>query len=244
MPASRFLRVQLDTPASRLPLVADRSEGSEDRLLSALTTEHSTLQAARAVSISEGSSRVQIFLTTLSTLLVAIAFVGQATDFGTPFYTFALTILPAMLVVGFATFRRVLQTQLDDAYYALAISRIREHYKTLHPDAESLMILPTTTGLPAIRVESALEKGLPLLQPLFMISGMVAFVEALVAGAFVALAINRVFDDAGVWAVASGIVVAMAAVAVSFFYVRTYVWGALAKLGVSPPWKEKRVAGN
>lgn len=190
------------------------------------------------MTISEGSSRVQIFLTTLSTLLVALAFVGQATEFGTPFYTFALTILPAMLVVGFATFMRVVQTQLDEAYFGIAINRIREHYKTLHPDAESLMIVPTTIGLQAVRAEAALEKRRPRFQALFMISGMVAFVEALVAGAFVGLLINRVFEDAGVWAVAFGIVTAVGVVATLFLYIRTYVWGALGKLGLSPPWKK------
>jgi hypothetical protein len=170
--------------------------------------------------------------------LVAIAFVGQATDFGTPFYVFALTILPAMLVVGYATFMRVLQTQVDDAYFAIAISRIREYYKTLHPDAASLMIIPTGSEVQAIRAEAALEKRSHRLQALFMISGMVAFVEALVAGAFVALVINRAFENGGIWAVAMGILTAVSIVAALFLYIRTYVWGALAKLGVSPPWKK------
>lgn len=218
--------------------MTDRSEVSEERLFEVLSTEHSALQSARTATISEGTSRVQIFLTTLSTLLVAIAFVGQATDFGTPFYVFALTILPAMLIVGYATFMRVLQTQLNDAYLAIAINRIRDYYKTLHPDAESLMIIPTVIGVQGIRTEATLEKRFHRLQALFMISGMVAFVEALVAGAFVALVINRAFEDGGVWAVAIGIVTAVSIVAALFLYIRTYVWGALAKLGVSPPWKK------
>ena len=218
--------------------MADGSEVSEDWLLRVLTTEHSTLQAARTASSSEGSTRVTIFLSTLSTLLVALAFVGQATDFDTPFYTFALTILPAMLVIGFATFMRVLQAQLDEAYFAIAINRIRGYYKTVHPDAESLMVLPTTHGLQAVRAEAAIEKRLPRFQPLFLISGMVAFVEGLVAGAFIALLINHVFEDASVWAVAIGIVTAVGVVSALFLYIRTYVWGALAKLGLSAPYKK------
>lgn len=166
--------------------MAERSELSEERLLHALTTEHSTLQTARVGANSEASSRVLIFLSTLSNSIVALAFVGQASDFGPPFYTFALIILPAMLVIGFATFMRTLQNLMDDGYYGIAINRIRAHYKTLHPDAESLMVLPTTVGLHAIRAGASIEKRVPRLQPLYMISGMVAFVEALVAGAFVA----------------------------------------------------------
>ena len=216
----------------------DHSEASEDRLFSILTSEYSGLQSARSSAIAEGSGRVQIFLSTLSTLLVAIAFVGQATDFGDPFYAFALTILPAMLVIGYATFMRVMQTQIDDAFYAIAISRIRERYKTLHPDAESLLIVPTSPPLHAMRPEAALEKRVPRLQALFMISGMVAFVEALVAGAFVGLLINRLLVDSGHWALTAGIITALGVLAGLFVYIRTYVWDALAKLNVTAPWKK------
>lgn len=218
--------------------MADRSEISEDRLLTVLTTEHSALQSARIGASSEASGRVLIFLSTLSNSTIALAFAGQASDFGTPFYIFALIILPAMLVIGFATYMRVVQSLLNEAYCGVAISRIRAHYKTVHPDAESLMLLPTTTGLGSVRSEAVLEKRLPRLQSLFMVSGMVAFVEALVAGAFVGLLINRIFTDAGVWAVTLGSVTFIGVLAALVLYGRTYVWDALAKLGLNAPWKK------
>ena len=224
--------------------MAEKSDASEDRLLHALTTEHSTLQSARIAAQSEASSRVLIFLSTLSNSTVALAFVGQASDFGDPFYTFALIILPAMLVIGFATYMRVVQNLMNEAYLGVAISRIRAHYKTLHPDAESLMLLPTTTGLTAVRPEAALEKRLPRLQSLFMISGMVAFVESLIAGTFVGLLINHMVDDAGAWAVAVGIVTASGVQAALFFRSRSYVWNGLAKLGLTAPWKNRRSASG
>ena len=220
--------------------MVERSEPSEDRLLHALTTEHSTLQTARIGANSEASSRVLIFLSTLSNSIVALAFVGQASNFGTPFYTFALIILPAMAVIGFTTVMRTLQNMIDDAYYGVAINRIRQHYKTLHPDAESLMVLPTTGGLHAVRAEASLEKRVPRLQPLYMISGMVAFVEALVTGAFVALLINRVVEGAAVFAVAAGAATAIGVVIALFRFSRSYVWTALAKLGLTAPWKKER----
>ncbi len=220
--------------------MVERSEPSEDRLLHALTTEHSTLQTARIGANSEASSRVLIFLSTLSNSIVALAFVGQASNFGTPFYTFALIILPAMAVIGFTTFMRTLQNMIDDAYYGVAINRIRQHYKTLHPDAESLMVLPTTGGLHAVRAEASLEKRVPRLQPLYMISGMVAFVEALVTGGFIALLINRVVEGAAVFAVGAGAATAIGVVIALFRFSRSYVWTALAKLGLTAPWKKER----
>ena len=220
--------------------MVERSEPSEDRLLHALTTEHSTLQTARIGANSEASSRVLIFLSTLSNSIVALAFVGQASNFGTPFYTFALIILPAMAVIGFTTVMRTLQNMIDDAYYGVAINRIRQHYKTLHPDAESLMVLPTTGGLHAVRAEASLEKRVPRLQPLYMISGMVAFVEALVTGGFIALLINRVVEGAAVFAVGAGAATAIGVVIALFRFSRSYVWTALAKLGLTAPWKKER----
>ena len=218
--------------------MAEELERSEDRLLHALTTEHSTLQSARVGANSEASSRVLIFLSTLSNSIVALAFVGQASDFGTHFYTFALIILPAMLVIGFATFMRTLQNLMDDAYFGVAISRIRAHYLTLHPDAESLLVLPTTTGLHSVRPEASIEKRVPRFQPLYMISGMVAFVESLVAGAFVALLFNRLVADAGGWGVALGTLTAIGTITALFLFSRTYIWDALSKLGISAPWKK------
>jgi hypothetical protein len=219
--------------------VAEPSDLEEEQLLKVLTTEHATLQTARVGANSEANSRVLIFLSTLSNSLVALAFMGQASEFGTPFYTFALIILPALLVIGFTTFMRTLQNLMEDAYFGVAINRIRTHYKSLHPDAESLLLLPTTIGLAAIRAEASIEKRVPRLQPLYMISGMVAFVEALVAGAFVALLINRVFADSGAWAVAAGTATAVGVVAALFRHTRSYVWGALANLGVHAPWKKQ-----
>ena len=224
--------------------MAEPSEVAEDRLLSVLTAEHSALQSARVAAQSEANSRVLIFLSTLSNSTVALAFVGQASDFGAPFYTFALILLPAMFVIGFATYMRVVQNLMNEAYHAVAISRIRAHYKTLHPDAESLMIMPTTTGVTAVRPEAALEKRLPRLQSLYMMSGMVAFVEALIAGTFVGLLINNLVDDATAWAVALGIVTGIGVQAAVFFRSRTYVWTGLAKLGLTAPWKKQQSADS
>jgi hypothetical protein len=94
--------------------------------------------------------------------------------------------------------------------------------------------------LHTVRPEAAIEKRVPRLQPLYMITGMVAFVEALVAGAFVALLINHVVEDAAAWAVAAGGVVAIGVLGALFLHSRTYIWTALAKLGLSAPWKKQR----
>ena len=46
----------------------------------------------------------------------------------TTFYVFGLILLPTLAFVGFVTFRRTLQTGLEDVGYAQRIARLRGYY--------------------------------------------------------------------------------------------------------------------
>jgi hypothetical protein len=48
----------------------------DQRLLQALTTEHFTLQTARSATIMETNGRSALFLSTVSSAVVALAFIG------------------------------------------------------------------------------------------------------------------------------------------------------------------------
>ena len=64
----------------------------DQRLLQALTTEHFTLQTARSATIMESNGRSALFLSTVSSAVVALAFIGQVADVGQPFFLFALAV--------------------------------------------------------------------------------------------------------------------------------------------------------
>jgi hypothetical protein len=53
--------------------------------LSALTTEHFNLQTARMGTIAEANGRSTLYLGALSSTVIALAFVGQASELGRPF---------------------------------------------------------------------------------------------------------------------------------------------------------------
>ena len=67
--------------------------------LSALTTEQFNLQTARMGTIAEANGRSTLYLGTLSSAVIAIAFIGQANQMGEAFYLFALTLLPSVFLV-------------------------------------------------------------------------------------------------------------------------------------------------
>ena len=108
---------------------ADRT--TNPQLLSALTTEHYTLQAARSSTIVEANGRSSLFLSATSAAMVALALVAQLDQLGTTFMVFTWVVLPALLVLGLTSYARLADLAVHDAYYARAIGRIRAFYLTL-----------------------------------------------------------------------------------------------------------------
>ncbi|UWU18264.1 hypothetical protein N2599_23715 (plasmid) [Rhizobium sullae] len=60
---------------------ADESK-TRRRVLQFMTTEHFVLQTARAATIQEANQRANLFLTSVSSATIALAFVAQVTDMG------------------------------------------------------------------------------------------------------------------------------------------------------------------
>jgi hypothetical protein len=116
--------------------VPDRHE-----LLTALTTEHFTLQGARAQTMSESSSRAALYIGSVSSTLVALGFLGQISQAGDIFNTFALVVLPTLYLLGVFTFVRLVECSAEDFRYALAINRIRNYYQQLAGEQARLFLL-------------------------------------------------------------------------------------------------------
>src|ERR1044071_5368086 len=94
----------------------------QQQLLQALTTEHFTLQTARAATIADSNGRAALYLSTVSGAVIALAFIGQVAHVGKVFFLFALALLPALVLLGVLTYLRLLQTAVKDLYYARAIN--------------------------------------------------------------------------------------------------------------------------
>jgi hypothetical protein len=103
--------------------------------LSALTTEQFNLQTARMGTIAEANGRSTLYLGTLSSAVIAIAFVGQANELGDSFYLFALLLLPPVFLLGVFSYLRLVQTSIEDMVYALGSFRIRQYFLGLDPAA-------------------------------------------------------------------------------------------------------------
>jgi hypothetical protein len=194
--------------------VAD--EMDRQQLLTALTTEHFGLAGARAQTVSESSARASLYISAVSSTLVALGFIGQISQVGDVFNVFALTALPTLYALGLFTFTRLVQSTVEDIFYGRAINRIRHYYLQVAGDQRHLFMLGGHDDAPGVLANMALRPS--RWQSYFTAASMVGAINSVVGGAAVALAVGAVSDAALGVASAIGGVVAIA----SFALLRRY----------------------
>ena len=187
------------------------SAPDSQQLLTALSTEHFTLQGARSQTMSESSARASVYVFSVSSTLVALGFIGQLSDVGDAFNVFALTVLPTLYMLGVVTFVRLVECAAEDFRYGLAINRIRHYYEEVAGDRASLFLLSGHDDKAGVNANMALPPEGRM--PYFAFSTAVLVINSVVGGSAAAIALGA-FVDASLGLVASaGGAVAIASVA-------------------------------
>jgi hypothetical protein len=164
------------------------AEPDRQQLLTALTTEHFGLAGARAQTTGESSSRAALYISAVSSTLVALGFIGQITEVGDTFDVFALTALPTLYVLGLFTFIRVVENGVEDLMLGRAINRIRNYYLDLAGEHRRYFMLSGHDD--AIGVMQNMGVALERRQQFFTTGSMIAVINSVVGGAAVAIAIG------------------------------------------------------
>jgi hypothetical protein len=202
--------------------MADSGAGDQQRepdpqlLLTALSTEHFTLQGARSQTMSESSARASVFVFALSSALVALGFIGQFSEVGDAFNVFALTVLPTLYVLGIVTFIRLVECGAEDFRYGLAINRIRHYYEEIAGARAELFLLSGHDDGAGVFANMAVPpEGR---KPYFAFSTAVLAIDSVVGGAAVAIALGAFADASLGVATAVGIAAASTSVALWLGY--------------------------
>jgi fatty acid desaturase len=185
-----------------------------------VTTEHFTLQGARASTIAEATGRATMFLGAVSGGLVALGLIATAAGVRTPFYAFALILLPTLALLGLATFNRALQSGIEDLGYAHRIARLRGYYfrHALELDGYLLSVPPAGR----LRLQGI---GGGRAQKFFTAAAMVGLVTAVLAGSAAGLLAAVASGHSLIAALIAGVLVAVV------------VFAALIRFQVSA-WKQ------
>lgn len=162
------------------------------QLLTALTTEHFTLQGARAQTASESASRASLFIFSVSSTLVALGFLGQPARPDRTFEVFALIVLPTLYLLGVFTFVRVVECGAEDYRYGVAINRIRHYYKEIAGDQARLFLLSGHDDGQGVFANAAVPtQGR---SHFFSFASVVALINSVIGGSTVAIALSVVVD--------------------------------------------------
>ena len=171
-----------------------------------VTTEHFTLQGARAATIAESTGRATMFLGSVSAGLIALGLIATATRIGTAFYAFGLVLLPTLAFAGFITFERLLQSSIEDHRYAERIARLRAYYFDRAPElTHYLASVPPPLRLAIQGLSPGYRQGF------LTIAGMVGVVTAVLTGSAAGLLATIAAGHSAVAGFVTGAVVGIAA---------------------------------
>jgi hypothetical protein len=168
------------------------ADGDRQRLLTALTTEHFTLQGARAQTVSESAARSALYLGSVSSTLIALGFVSQVSRGGELFQLFALAALPTLFFLGTFTWVRLVESSVEDILDGRAINRIRHYYLELAGE-DGRFVMSGHDDVPGVLANMALEPG-SWWQLFFGTASAVSVVNGMVGGSAIAILLGVTLD--------------------------------------------------
>lgn len=199
-------------------------------LLTIMSTEHFTLQGARSAAISDANGRTSFFLGALSAGVVALAFVAQVAHGA--FITFALIVLPTALVIGLASFERLLQLGIENIRTVVAINRVRHYYLEIAPELRPHFTLSDRDDSVGVLASLGSIRGGIRPWDLFVTNaGLAAIIDGILSGVIATLIASVLVDDNGI-AAAVGIVAGAAVLAVLALYLARSWRAAIRTFGV------------
>ena len=173
-----------------------RFQGDQQSILAFMTTEHFTLQTARAAANAEISSRLQLFVTSLSGTTVTLALAAQLSGLGPVFHTFALILLPTLYLLGLMTLLRILQASNEWRIYGQGMARIRHYFLELSPQISPYLVMPSTddpwVNLGAVGIRSAWWQGL------LTAGALIVGLDSIVGGSLIGLLVKIVTPGVGI----------------------------------------------
>jgi hypothetical protein len=180
-------------------------EGVPPAFMSALVTEHFVLQGTSSATVSESGSRVSIYLSALSSGLVAIGFASGSRR---ALESLAFTVLPTVFALGWFTTVRLIDTSVANVVSQRKMERITRFYASLYPAGASLFD------------EDGRRHGVRYgrWSFLFTMASMVIVVNSVVGGAAIALVLALAIHEAAPVPVVAGLAGGVLVLTLSLLY--------------------------
>jgi hypothetical protein len=209
---------------AEIPLAAGEGVSASVRA-QLLATEHWSLLASRSTTQNELLVRIAIFLTLVSASIIALALVGQATDFDGRFDAFAIVLTSILLLVGTLTLLRVANGSDEDMSYVIGMNRLRAAYAELDPGIDRYFVASRHDDERGIgQTYAYFPHGSPLVQVLASSMTVILVVDAVVAGVLAGLIASAAGD--------SGVAIVLASAVAGASYFVAWIWHLLRRFNV------------
>jgi hypothetical protein len=176
-------------PSAHAPAGGGAGSEPPPHVLQILMTEHWSLLASRSLVFTEAMSRASIFVAALTGSVVALALVSQATDFGDGFIAFALVLFPVDFFLGAVTIVRISQLNREDAIWVQGMNRIRHAYLEMAPELEPYFVTSHYDDRQGVLLSSLAMSRIRIpFQGFIAVPGVIAVLNAVVAGAAAGIA--------------------------------------------------------
>ncbi len=178
-----------------------------------LATEHWSLLATRSMTWNEIFSRTGTYLTVLSATVIALSLVANATGFGRDFRTFAMLVLPVVLLIGLGTYFRLIEADIEDAWLVIGMNRLRHAYLELAPELKPYFIASHHDDAPGMLQTYAFRNRVGVTHWLSGSPVVVGIIDGVVTGVLAAI-VCQAAGGGDVARTIAGVVVAVATVVV------------------------------
>jgi hypothetical protein len=176
--------------------------------MSALVTEHFALQSISSATISESGSRAALYLSALSSGLVAIGFASSSRQDLEPL---AFSVLPTVFILGWFTIVRLIDTSVQNIVSRRRIETIRQYYVAINP-RQAQLFEPDAVAFGVLGVHYSARSVF------FTMASMILLVNSVVAGATLALVVALGGGVPAPGAIAVGGVTAVATLGLGLLY--------------------------
>ncbi len=192
------------------PILSGQAQVVDAVRVQILATEHWSLLASRSLIWNEIASRANMFLTTLSAAVVALALVSQATDYGDDFTLFALLVLPLVLLLGIWTLIRLGVARNEDVWMVVGMNRLRHAYIDITPELEQYFVTSCYDDMAGVMKSYSPMAPSRLVRVLASTPVLVGTINSALVGVIVALIVEA-FDHSPLVHVTAGAFGAIAA---------------------------------
>jgi hypothetical protein len=175
--------------------------------MSALGTQHFVLQGISSSSTTEAGSRVSIYLSALSSGLVAIGFASSSHG---ALESLSFTVLPVVFILGCFTIVRLTDTSVANVVSQRQMEMITAYYAAIHPPLAGYFRSGEATRRHGVQYGR--------LSFLFTMASMVIVVNSVVGGATVTLVCSLAVRAASPSPLLAGIATGLVLLAAGLHY--------------------------